>query len=344
MRLLNYAQAISEAHEQLLYADPDVIVIGQGLWSPWYAGQSISELDKKFGKNRIIDTPVSENAVTAAAVGAAMSGLKPILFHPRMDFMLLATDPLVNQAANWSYLFAGQVNVPLTIRAAINRGGEQGAQHSQALHAFFFHTPGIKVVMPATAKDAKGLLIAAVNDGNPVMYIDDRWCYDHEEDVPEEMFSAELGKAAVRREGQDLTLLGIGHLALKALEAADLLAQEGISAEVIDLRTIKPWDVDTVCKSVEKTGHLVVADSAWVTGSIAGEIVSTVVANNWDKNLLSAPVRVGLPNTPAPVSSFLESVYYPNEKTIYRAAKMVIGKETRPQKFIPSIDTPGMIV
>ena len=343
MRLLKYAQAISEAHDQLLDSDPNVLVIGQGLWSPWYAGQSISELDKKYGKKRIIDTPVSENAVTAAAIGAAMSGMRPILFHPRMDFMLLATDPLVNQAANWSYLFAGQVSIPLTIRAAINRGGEQGAQHSQALHAFFFHTPGIKVVMPATARDAKGLLIAAVNDDNPVMYIDDRWCYDHEEDVPEDMYSTELGKAAIRREGQDLTIVGIGHLTLKALEAADILATEGIQAEVIDLRTVKPWDVDTVCKSVEKTGHLVVADSAWINGSVSGEIVSTVVSNSWEKGLKSAPVRVGLPNTPAPVASNLEKIYYPNERTIFNAAKIVIGQDSRRREYKPSLNSPGMI-
>jgi len=344
MRLLKYAQAISEAHDQLLASDPNVMVIGQGLWSPWYAGQSISELDRKYGKERIIDTPVSENAVTAAAIGAAMSGMKPILFHPRMDFMLLATDPLVNQAANWSYLFAGQVNVPLTIRAAINRGGEQGAQHSQALQAFFAHVPGIKVVMPATAKDAKGLLIAAVNDGNPVMYIDDRWCYDHEEDVPEEMFSTELGKAAILREGEDLTILGIGHLSLKAIEAADLLAKEGIYAEVIDLRTVKPWDVGTVCSSVEKTGHLVVADSAWINGSVSGEIVSTIVAKNWEKGLKSAPIRVGLPNTPAPVASNLENIYYPDEKTIYMASKMILDKEPRRRQTVPSMSIPGMIV
>jgi acetoin:2,6-dichlorophenolindophenol oxidoreductase subunit beta len=344
MRLLKYAQAISEAHDQLLDSDPNVVVIGQGLWSPWYAGQSISELDHKYGKKRIIDTPVSENAVTAAAIGAAMSGMKPILFHPRMDFMLLATDPLVNQAANWSYLFAGQVSVPLTIRAAINRGGEQGAQHSQALHSFFAHVPGIKVVMPATAKDAKGLLIAAVNDGNPVMYIDDRWCYDHEEDVPVEMYSTELGKAAILKEGGDLTILGIGHLSLKALEAADHLAKEGVHAEVIDLRTVKPWDVETVCKSVQKTGHLVVADSAWVNGSISGEVVSTVVANNWNKGLKSAPIRVGLPNAPAPVASNLENIYYPNEKTIYMASKMLIGLEPRVGQTTPSLSIPGLIV
>ena len=344
MRLLKYSEAISEAHEQLLESDPEVFVIGQGLWSPWYAGHSISELDKKFGKNRIIDTPVSENAVTGAAIGAAMSGMKPILFHPRMDFMLLATDPLVNQAANWSYLFAGQVNVPLTIRAAINRGGEQGAQHSQALQAFFCHTPGIKVVMPATARDAKGLLVAAVNDGNPVMYIDDRWCYDHEEDVPEEMFSSKIGEALVRRDGKDITIVGIGHMALQALKAAETLEQDGIDAEVIDLRTVKPWDKKTVYESVKKTGRLVVADSAWVNGSIAGEITSSVVSNNWNSNLKAAPVRVGLPNTPAPVSSQLEKVYYPDDRTISYAAQLCLEKNGSVKPFIPTGNVPGMVV
>lgn len=343
MRLLRYSNAISEAHVQLLENDPAVMVIGQGLWSPWYAGQSISELDKKFGKERILDTPVSENAVTAAAIGAAMCGMKPILFHPRMDFMLLATDPLVNQAANWSYLFAGKVNVPLTIRAAINRGGEQGAQHSQGLQAFFSHTPGIKVVMPATARDAKGLLIAAVNDGNPVMYIDDRWCYDHEEDVPEELFSTEIGKAAIRRVGKDLTIVGAGHMSLKAIEAAGLLSEDGIEAEVLDLRSIKPWDVETISQSVEKTGRLVVADSAWINGSISAEIASTIVSRNWE-NLHSAPIRVGLPNTPAPVSSNLEAVYYPNENTIYYAALRAMKLKNPPNQFVPSIKIPGMIV
>jgi len=344
MRILNYASAISEAHHQLLESDPDVFVIGQGLWSPWYAGQSISELDTKFGKERIIDTPVSENAVTGAAIGAAMSGLKPILFHPRMDFMLLATDPLVNQASNWSYLFDGQVNIPLTIRAAINRGGEQGAQHSQALQAFFSHTPGIKVLMPATARDAKGLLVAAVNDGNPVMYIDDRWCYDHKEDVPEELYSEEIGKAKVLREGNQITIVGIGHMALQALKAAEELAKEGLSAEVIDLRSVKPWDVHTILRSVEKTGHVVIADSAWVNGSVAAEIASTITSKCWKSNLKSAPVRVGLPNTPAPVSSNLEKVYYPNENTVVYAAKTCLSKISENFHFIPSSDIPGMVV
>jgi acetoin:2,6-dichlorophenolindophenol oxidoreductase subunit beta len=158
------------------------------------------------------------------------------------------------------------------------------------------------------------------------------------------MYAAELGKAVILREGQDLTIVGIGHLSLKALEAADLLAMEGINAEVIDLRTVKPWDVDTVSKSVEKTGHLVVADSAWVNGSVSGEIVSTIVVNNWDKGLKSAPVRVGLPNTPAPVASNLERIYYPNENTIFMAGRIATGKDSMNSQHKPSMNTPGMIV
>src|SRR5437879_998976 len=188
MRTLTYAQAIREGFAQLLASDPRVFVIGQGVWSPWYAGTSLQDLEKEFGTGRVIDSPVSENATTAAAIGAALAGMRPIVFHPRMDFMLLALDPIVNQAANWSYMFAGQVSAPLVIRAVLNRGGEQGAQHSQALHAMFMHAPGLKVVMPSTPYDAKGLLIAAIEDPNPVLYIDDRWLYGAAGPVPETMY------------------------------------------------------------------------------------------------------------------------------------------------------------
>src|SRR5574338_911363 len=168
MRRLTYAQAIREAHAQLLRTDARVFVCGQGVWNPWYAGKSLLDLDKEFGRRRVLDCPVSENATTGAAIGAAIVGMRPIVFHARMDFMLLAMDPILNQAANWSYLFAGQVQVPNVIRCVVNRGGEQGAQHSQALHGLFAHVPGLKVVMPSTPYDAKGLLIAAIRDGNPV--------------------------------------------------------------------------------------------------------------------------------------------------------------------------------
>jgi len=319
MRTLTYAQAIREAHAQLLSADPRVFLIGQGLWSPWYAGASLKDMDKEFGKSRVMDTPVSENATTGAAIGAAIAGMRPIVFHPRMDFMLLAVDPIVNQAANWSYMFSGQVGVPVVIRAAINRGGEQGAQHSQAVHAMFMHVPGLKVVMPATPYDAKGLLIAAVYDGNPVLYIDDRLLYDDQGPVPEEPFEVPIGKAALRRQGSEVTIVAISSMAREALTAAGQLAAEGIEAEVIDLRTLKPWDQKTVLRSVRKTGRLVVADPGWRTCGASAEIAATVASEVF--GFLKAPVvRVALPDSPAPTSSDQEKAYYRNSSHIAAAA------------------------
>ena len=180
----NYGTAILAAFEYLLDTYPEVFVIGQGLWSPWYVGNSMTDLDKKFGKHRIIDTPVAESACTGAAVGAALAGMKPIVVHPRLDFMLYAMDAVVNQAAKWSHMTGGQAHPSMTIRGIINRGGEQGAQHSQALHAWFAHVPGLRVVMPSTVADARDLLIASALCRDPVVYIDDRWLYDLEDDLP----------------------------------------------------------------------------------------------------------------------------------------------------------------
>ena len=179
MKKITYAQGILEGFEYLLKNYPEVFVIGQGLWSPWYVGSTMRDLDKKFGRDRIIDSPVSELAVTGAAVGAATNGRKPIVVHPRMDFMVLAIDQMVNQAAKWRHMFGGNASAPVTIRGIINRGGEQGAQHSQALHSWFAHVPGLRVVMPSTAKDARDLLVASVLSEDPVLFIDDRWCYEN---------------------------------------------------------------------------------------------------------------------------------------------------------------------
>lgn len=324
MRTLTYAQAIREAHAQLLHADSRVFLIGQGLWSPWYAGESLKDIDKEFSKDRVIDTPVSENATTGAAIGAAIAGMRPIVFHPRMDFMLLAVDPIVNQAANWSYMFSGQVGVPVVIRAAINRGGEQGAQHSQAMHAVFMHVPGLKVVMPATPYDAKGLLFSAVYDGNPVLYIDDRWLYDEEGFVPEERFGVPVGKAVLRRAGSDITIVGISYMANQAVKAGEQLAEQGIEAEVIDLRTVKPWDKTTVLRSVHKTGRLVVADPGWHTGGVSAEIAATVSSAAFD-SLKSPVARVALPDAPAPTSHAQENAYYRNAGHIATAALSVLN-------------------
>jgi len=309
MRIISYVEAIREGHSQLLHEDPRVFVIGQGLWSPWYAGASLKDLDKEFGTERVIDTPVSENATTGAAIGAAIAGMRPIVFHPRMDFMLLAIDPIVNQAANWSYIFDGCVHVPVVIRAVINRGGEQGAQHSQALQAMFMHIPGLKVVMPSTPSDAKGLLIAASRDGNPVLYIDDRWLYTEKGEVPETMYETPIGMASVRLSGKDVTIVALSSMVPKALEAAQHLAKQGILAEVIDLRSIKPWDRETIMNSVSKTGRLIIADAAWKTCGVAAEVSAAICEEAFDT--LKAPIiRVCLPDLPAPTSEPLEKAYY----------------------------------
>jgi len=330
MRTLTYVQAIREAHAQAMAADRRVFLIGQGLWSPWYAGGSLEDLDRQFGRERVLDSPVSENAVTGMAVGAALAGMRPIVFHPRLDFLLLAMDPVINQAANWSYLFAGQASVPLVIRAVINRGGEQGAQHSQALHALFMHVPGLKTVMPATPADAKGLLLAAIDDPNPVLYIDDRWLYAQTGPVPQEIFQTPIGEAAVRRAGRDVTIVGISSMAARALDAAELLANQGIEAEVIDLRSLKPWDQSRVLESARKTRHVIVADPGWRTGGASAEIAATIAAEAFHD--LDAPIeRVTLPDTPAPTSRTEEQAYYPGTAAIVAAAWRALGRDTSQQ-------------
>jgi acetoin:2,6-dichlorophenolindophenol oxidoreductase subunit beta len=328
MRTLTYAQAIREAHAQLLALDARVFVIGQGLWSPWYAGSSLEGLDREFGCARLVDTPVSENAVTGMAVGAALAGLRPIVFHPRMDFMLLAMDPVVNQAANWSYLFGSDNSVPLVIRAVINRGGEQGAQHSQALHAMFMHVPGLKVVMPSTPADAKGLLMAAMADPGPVLYIDDRWLYAETGEVPDEPFTVAIGEGAVRRRGSDVTLIGISWMASECLRAAGILERKGIDVEVIDLRSLKPWDKEMVAASVSRTGRAVVADGAWRTAGASAEIAAEI-SERCFADLIAPVVRVTLPDAPAPASRAEEQAYYPGAEQIAAAARGLLERNVK---------------
>lgn len=318
MAVISYAQAIRDASAALLEQNPRVFMFGQGLWSPWYVGSSMKDLDMDYGRNRVIDSPVSENATTAAGVGAALAGCRPIIIHPRMDFMVLAMDPIINQASNWSYMFGGQRGVPLTIRSIINRGGEQGAQHSQALQALLMHIPGLKVVMPATPFHAKGLLMAAVNDGNPVMYIEDRWLYDLNGEVPAGPYSCAIGKGHVRREGKDVTVVAISHMNVLAEQAVPALLAHGLEPEHIDLVSIKPWDADLVVASVRKTGRLVVADTGWSTCGVAAEIIATVTERAW--SWMKAPAaRVTLPDAPAPTSGVLEKAYYPGPESLVEA-------------------------
>lgn len=323
----SYGTAMLAAFEYLLERYPEVFVIGQGLWSPWYVGNSMTDLDKKFGVHRVIDTPVSESACTGAAVGAALAGMKPIVVHPRMDFMLYAMDAIVNQAAKWSHMTGGQASPGVTIRSIINRGGEQGAQHSQALHAWFAHVPGLRVVMPASVADARDLLISAVLCSDPVIFIDDRWLYSLEDDLPPiiERRLEDEGPRLVR-EGCDVTLVGASYSALQCLRAASILEEHGISVELFDLRIINPLDISKITQSVKKTGRLCVVDGGWETCGLAGEVIASVAESLQPSHFSSSPLRITLPAAPAPASSFLERVYYRGDNEIVEGILGVLSR------------------
>jgi len=324
MTVKSYAEAINEAHQQLLAEDDRVFVIGQGVDSPWCVGTSTLGLVGKFGSERVIDTPISEAVVTGAAVGAAMAGMRPIVFHPRMDFMYLAMDQIINHCAHWYYMFGGKVNVPVTIRGIVNKGNEQGAQHSQSPFAMYVHIPGLKVVCPASPYEAKGLLIAAVRDDNPVLYCDDRWLYEIKEEVPDEIYEVPLGKGKICREGPDVTIVAVSYLVKEAIKAADLLAAEGIFAEVIDPRTLKPLDIDIILNSVKKTSRLIIADPDWRCCGFSEHVASMVL--NQAFNTLKSPVQyVTLPDAPVPASTPLEKAYFPDYKNIVSAVKKIFS-------------------
>jgi pyruvate dehydrogenase E1 component beta subunit len=324
VREITYCSAINETLHQLMERDERVILIGQGVTSPWYVGMTTVGLIDRFGEGRVIDPPVSENGITGAAIGLALAGMRPICVFPRMDFMYYAMDQIANHAANWYFMFGGQQSVPLTIWSIINRGGEQAAQHSQALHAIFAHIPGLKVVAPSNGYDAKGLLVSSVNDGNPVVFVDDRWLYSHKCHVPEELYAIPFGKGVIRKEGCDVTVIASSYMVNEALVAAEECKKQGILVEVVDLRSIKPMDFDLIFRSVSKTRRAVVVDGGWKTCGISAEI-STRIAESALFNKLKAPIaRVTLPDAPAPASSSLEQVYYPKKEKIVSAIQKIM--------------------
>tara|TARA_B100001057_G_scaffold412264_1_gene428288 strand:+ start:41 stop:1042 length:1002 start_codon:yes stop_codon:yes gene_type:complete len=326
-RKYNYGTAILSAFEYLLENYQETFVIGQGLWSPWYVGNSMTDLDKKFGKNRVIDTPVSESATTGAAVGASIAGMKPIVVHPRMDFMLYAMDAIVNHAAKWSYMFGGQASSGVTIRSIINRGGEQGAQHSQALHAWFAHVPGLRVVMPSSVADARDLLIASVLCKDPVIYIDDKWLYEQEDHLdPIVEFDLKNQIPKVTLAGKDVTILACGHASYLARKASEQLKMLNIYPEIIDIRVLNPLYIKDILKSVKKTRRLVVVDPGWVSSGFSAELVAKVL-ENLDINCLEVPpIRIALPDAPAPTASILEKKYYTSEKDIVIKVRKLFKK------------------
>jgi pyruvate dehydrogenase E1 component beta subunit len=285
----------------------------------------MTDLDKEFGRDRVIDTPVSELATTGVAIGASLFGYRPIVIHPRMDFMVLASDPIVNQAAKWCHMLGGQASPALVIRGIINRGGEQGAQHSQALHAWYAHIPGLRVVMPATATDARDLLIAATLCDDPVVYIDDRWLYDWTDDEsPIVERDLAVQGPLIRRAGADITIAAAGYSVRLAMEAAELLAQQRISAEIVDIRVLNPLHPTPVIESVRRTGRLAVVDGGWRTCGLAGELLALVAEALPPATWKATPKRMTLPDAPAPTSKPLEQAYYPEASDVVALVRSML--------------------
>lgn len=323
LRGITYKEALNEAASLLLASDKSVFLLGEGIDDSGGVFGSTKGLAEKFGKERVMDTPLAENAMTGIAIGAALSGMRPILVHMRVDFLPLSLDQIMNHAAKWHYMFGGKTNVPMTIRSIIGRGWGSAAQHSQSLQAMFAQIPGLKVVMPSTPYDAKGLLISSVYDGNPVVFIEHRWFYDHMGHVPEGIYKVPIGKAIVRREGRDITIAAVSHMVYESLKAAHELAKEGIDCEVMDLRTLRPLDIDSVNSSVKKTGRLIVADTGWKACGIGSEVVTAV--SEAGINFKKPPVRINIADVPTPASPVLEKAYYPGMSEIISAARKLVS-------------------
>jgi pyruvate dehydrogenase E1 component beta subunit len=328
MRRLKYNQAISEATVQCMERDPNVFVAGIGVKDPGGVFGTTEEAEARF-PDRVFDIPNCENAFAGICIGAAAMGKRPLIVHPRNDFMFLATDQLINLAAKWKYMYQNGTSVPVVSRAVVGRGFGQGATHSQSTHALFGHFPGLHVAAPCFASDAKGLMVSALTGDVPVVILENRAVYYIEEEVvPLEPIAIPFGKGRIVRPGTDVTIVGASLMAYEALRAADILAADGISAEVIDPRSIRPLDTEIILNSIAKTRHLVVADTSWATYGFAAEVAAVAAEQGFAD--LRAPVRrVTLPDSPAPVTKSLEDIYHPTPRTIAQACHDVLRSDVQ---------------
>ena len=323
-RHLEFRHALNEAVRLCMEADPRVYLIGLGAPDPTGIFGSTAGLRERFGPQRVFDMPVSENAMTGVVLGSSLVGMRPVMTHMRQEFALPAIDPIVNHAAKWHYTF-GSKSAPLVLRIIIGRGWGQGPQHSQSLHAWFSHIPGLKVVMPSTPHDAKGLLISSIEDDNPVIFLEHRWLYNLHGPVPEGYYRVPLGQPKRMRQGEDVTVVALSYMTLEAARASEALAREGIEVDLIDLRTLSPLDDTLILESVARTGRLVVCDHATITAGFAGEIVARVCEKVFDR-LVAPPIRVAFPDCPTPTTRALSNYYYPRAPHIAAAVKRVLGR------------------
>ncbi len=327
-RPLSYVDAIREATDQEMARDPAVVLFGLDVDDPKAIQGTTRGLAAKYGPARVFGTPLSEDAMTGAAIGMALAGLRPIHVHIRMDFLMLAMNQLVNVAAKMHYMYGGRVHVPLVVRAMIGKSWGQGAQHSQGLYSFFMHVPGLKVVAPSTPYDAKGCLAAAVRDDNPVIYVEHRLLHSQQGPVPVESYELPAGRARVAAQGRDITLVGISAMQTECLAACEYLAAVGVSADVIDPIWLNPLDVGTIAVSAERTGRLLVVDNGWVTCGAGAEIVAQVAERLLGVRDLRLQ-RLGFAPVSCPTTRCLEDLFYPNARTIAAAARdLVEGRRT----------------
>lgn len=323
-RQLSYAKAILEATDQAMCLSPDVVLLGQLVDTKAGIFGTTTGLVDKYGPERVQDFPVSENLMTATAMGAALVGLRPIIAHQRLDFMIYSLDAIVNWLALWRFKSNGKSAMPVTIRAIVGKGWGQGPQHSKSLHSWFAHLPGLRVAMPSTAYDAKGLMLESIFGETPSILVEGRGLYSMTDFVPEKPYRIRFGRAAVRKTGTDATIVALGAMVPVALRAAAILEQDSLHVEVIDPRTISPLDRQTINESAAKTRRLVVADPGWRSFGAAAEIISSV-AEAVGSQLVANPVRVTLPDSHTPMSSALEREYYPDETVLVRAIKVLLN-------------------
>ncbi|WP_228546999.1 alpha-ketoacid dehydrogenase subunit beta [Candidatus Neptunochlamydia vexilliferae] len=341
-RSIKFNQAILEGTSQAMEEDPSVYLMGLGVPDPKGTFGTTLGLQEKFGPDRVMDMPTSENGMTGIAIGSAIRGMRPIMTHQRVDFFLLALDQLINNAAKWHYMFGDQMTAPIVIRLVMGRGWGQGPQHSQSLQSLFAHIPGLKVVMPSTPYDAKGLLISAVKDNNPVVYLEHRWLHNIHGPVPEESYEVPIGKAHIVQEGKDITIAATSHMVLEARKAIQALEEDGISVELIDIRTIKPLDKETILKSVRKTGRLIVADPDWKTCGFGAEVIA-LAAEEAFTDLKNPPARIAYPDRHSPTSWALANHYYPShrmiEMEVYKMMRLPSKAQTLLQQLLEARTT-----
>lgn len=323
-REITFAEATLEAMQEEMRRDPSVFVLGEDIARQGGIFGQFKGLPQEFGYLRVLDTPISETAIVGAGLGAALTGSRPVIDMHFADFMGVAGDEIINQIAKIRYMFGGQVRVPLVIRAPDGAIRSAAAQHSQSVEGWFINVPGLQIVAPATPYDAKGLLKSAIRSDNPVIYFENKVCYRQKGPVPEEEYLIPIGKADIKRPGKDATVITYSIMLYRCLEAADILAREGIDIEVVDLRSLSPWDVETVLTSVKKTGHALVAHEAVRFGGFGAEVAATIqeLAFDW----LDAPVaRVGAAFTPIPFSPPLEKTVIPQVNHVVEAVQALVA-------------------